>query len=97
MHIIDDIAYADNTKPPIKVQSVRPLEKHKVWVKFATGETKVFDLSSLLSFPAFSPLIDSNIFGSVYIENGVVTWDGGKIDIAPEKLYLEGVDVKDGN
>ena len=43
MYIVDDIAYAGEPEPIIKVSGVRPMENHKLWVRFNTGETKIFD------------------------------------------------------
>lgn len=93
MYIKDDIAYAENKKPLLKVISVRPEDDYKLWVRFSTEEEKVFDFTPLLSSPAFKPLSDESVFNSVYIDYGVPVWDGGKIDIAPERLYEDGVSI----
>lgn len=87
MYIENGIAYAGEQKPPLKISGVRPLAEYKMWVRFNTGEAKVFDFSKLLDSPAFSPLKDRSVFASVYIDYGVPVWNGGDIDIAPEYLY----------
>ena len=93
MYIIDGIAYAGEKKPPLKINGVRPLEDFKLWLRFNTGEAKVFDFTPLLSMPAFAPLADINVFRGVYIDYGVPVWNDGDIDIAPETLYEQGVPV----
>lgn len=91
MYIVNGIAYAGEPELAIKVSGVRPLPSYKLWVRFNTGEAKVFDFAPLLSTPAFSPLQDEELFRQVYIDYGVAVWCDGAIDIAPEKLYADGV------
>ena len=91
MYIIDGIAYAGEQTPALKVSGVRPLRDHRLWVRFNTGEVKVFDFSPLLDTVAFAPLEDESVFRSVYIDYGIPMWNNGEIDIAPEKLYADGV------
>lgn len=90
MYIKDGIAYAEDPKPFIKVCGVRPLKNHKLWVRFSTGESKIFDFTELLSTPAFAPLKSEDVFNGVYIDYGVPVWQDGQIDIAPEYLYENG-------
>lgn len=87
MYIKDGIAYAGEQSAPIKVCGIRPLENYKLWVRFNTGEEKVFDFSDMLDSPAFVPLKDKAVFNSVYIDYGCPVWMDGDIDIAPEYLY----------
>ena len=91
MYTVNGIVYAGEQKPPIKVSGVRPLDGHKLWIRFNTGEIKIFDFEKELSSPAFMPLTDNELFRSVYIDYGVTVWDNGNIDIAPEYLYEHGV------
>lgn len=91
MIIRNGIAYADDERPLLKVSGVRPLDGHRLWVRFSTGETKVCDFTPLLSSPAFSPLQDATRFAAVYIDYGIPTWEDGSIDIAPEYLYQNGI------
>lgn len=87
MYILNDIVYAGEPEPVIKVSGVRPLEDFKLWLRFSTGETKIFDVKPLLDMPVFKPLSDPEVFKSVYIDYGVTVWNDGEIDIAPETLY----------
>ena len=58
MYVADGIAYAGERAPEIKVCGVRPLAGHKLWLRFTTGEAKVFDFAPLLEKAAFAPLGD---------------------------------------
>lgn len=94
MYIIDGIAYTGEQKPPLKVCGIRPQEGHKLWVRFTTGEAKVFDFSPLLDKPAFRDLRDEQLFYQVYIDFGVPVWKDGDIDISPEYLYENGTSIQ---
>lgn len=87
MYISNGIAYAGEQVPAIKVCGVRPMKDHKLWLRFSTGEAKIFDFKPLLTQPAFQPLADVNTFAGVYIDYGVTVWNDGDIDIAPQYLY----------
>lgn len=91
MYIVDGIAYAGEPSKMIKVVSVRPLDDYKLWIRFNTGETKIFDFKVLLNEPCFVSLQDKDIFNHVYVDYGVTVWNNGEIDIAPEKLYQDSV------
>jgi len=90
MYIENGIAYAGNPVPVIKVCGIRPMQDFRLWIRFSTGEAKVFDCRPLLKDPAFAPLADKEVFSSVYIDFGVPVWNEGAIDIAPEYLYEHG-------
>lgn len=91
MHIVNGIAYAGDPTPVMKVSGVRPLEGHRLWVRFNTGEVRIVDFKPLLEEPAFTALRDEKTFREVYIDYGVTVWLDGEIDIAPEALYEQGV------
>ena len=44
MYIQNGIAYTGEQAKPITVSGVRPLPGHRLWVRFSTGEAKIFDL-----------------------------------------------------
>jgi hypothetical protein len=91
MYIIDGIAYAGEPARPVKVVSVCPLDGWRLKLRFSTGEVKLFDFAQLLDSPCFRPLQDESVFRSVSLDHGVPVWMNGEIDIAPEKLWLNGI------
>jgi hypothetical protein len=96
MYIRDGIVYAGEPESVIKVSGIRPLDDYRLWVRFSTGETKIFDFKPLLDTPAFLPIKDKTAFSSVYIDYGVPVWNDGEIDISPETLYKDGISCGDG-
>ena len=69
---------------PMRASSLRESK----WLRLlSTGESRLFDASQLLAYPAFEPLADQGTFESFSIEHGVVSWEAGEIDIAPERMY----------
>ena len=91
MYVIDGIAYAGELASPLKIVGVRPLEGHRLWVRFSSGEARVFDFTPLLETPAFAPLADEEVFSTVFIDYGVPVWNNGEIDISPDALYRNGI------
>jgi hypothetical protein len=87
MYLKDGIIYAGEQTPQIKVSGVRPMANYRLWIRFSTGEARVFDFTPLLQEPAFAPLADMDVFRGVYIDYGVLVWNDGEIDISPEYLY----------
>ena len=91
MYIIDGIAYAGEASVPIKISGVRAMDDYLLWIRFNTGEARVFDFKPLLDSPAFAPLADKAVFRDVYIDYGIPVWNDGDIDISPEYLYENSV------
>ena len=91
MYIIDGIAYAGEPEPELKVCGIRPMDDYRLWIRFSTGETKVFDFIPLLETPAFAALKSPDVFRSVYIDYGIPVWKDGEIDIGPMYLYENAV------
>ena len=91
MYIVDGI----EKEPVIKISGVRPMEDFKLWLRFSTGEAKVFDFKPLLEKPAFAPLADRAVFNGVYIDYGVTVWNNGNIDISPKFLYDNAIPAKE--
>ena len=87
MYIMDVIAYAGKPKAEIKVSGVRILKDWKLWIRFSTGEAKVYDFKPMLEYEAFKPLKNYDLFKEAYIDYGVLVWNDGDIDISPEELY----------
>ena len=87
MYVINGIAYAGEPDETIKVKSARVINELCLLLTFSTGEQRIYDAKSLLQYPAFQPLSNKDLFNQVTVECGTVTWDNGRIDIAPETLY----------
>ena len=88
MYIKNDICYAGRLEQGIKVTEAKPLRGMMMLVTFSTGETRLFDASALKG-SAFKPLEDEKVFNSPVLFHGVITWNNGEIDIAPETVYAE--------
>jgi len=87
MYIINGIAYAGEFKDNLTVTDIRILDDLIMIVTFSTGEHRLFDATCLLQYPAFSILQDEKIFRTAKVEYGVVVWNDGDIDLAPETMY----------
>ena len=76
--------------PMVDVLKLRPLDGHKLWLRFTDGSEGVRDLSDLLSRsgPALDPLKSPDYFARVFLESGVPTWPNG-FDLDPIKLYMD--------
>ena len=88
MYIKDDICYAGEFKDNIKVTNVKPLRGRMMLITFSTGEQRLFDATTLQG-QAFTPLQKDEVFTNPVLFHGVITWNNGEIDIAPETLYSE--------
>ena len=89
MYIINDIAYAGTLTHDIRVAKIKPLDDIMMLITFSSGETRLYDASTLLHYPAFKPLSNPEIFKAAQVDHGVVTWADGAIDIAPETMYRD--------
>ncbi|MBO7061549.1 MAG: DUF2442 domain-containing protein [Fibrobacter sp.] len=90
MFIMDGICYAGSFQENIKVTEAKPLVGRMLLLTFSTGEKRLFDTNSLKG-SAFSVLDDDKIFRNPSIFHGVVTWDNGNVDVAPETLYHDSI------
>ena len=87
MFVKDGIAYANSNETEIKIINVKIIGELSLLVTFVSGEEKIFDMSYLVKYPIYKNLENYDIFKTIKIENGVLTWDNGKIDISPEEVY----------
>ena len=88
MYVLNDICYAGEMQDGIKVTEAKPLRGGMMLVTFSTGEKRLFD-TTLLQGSAFAPLADEKIFSNPVLFHGVITWNEGEIDIAPETVYRD--------
>lgn len=88
MKIIDGICYADDMKMNLLIKEISLLQRGLYLVTFSTNEKRVFD-ATCLQGPVFEPLADDAVLNNAKVEHGVITWNNGEIDVAPEKVYRE--------
>lgn len=87
MYIVNGIAYAGGQTKDIRVKAVKPLDDLIMIVTFSTGEQRLFDATCMMEYPAFRILEDDEVFKTAKVEYGVVVWNDGDIDLAPETMY----------
>ncbi len=88
MYILNDICYAGELRDGIKIAEAVPLQGGMMLVTFSTGEKRLFD-TTLLKGSAFTPLADETVFRNPVLFHGVITWNNGEIDVAPETVYRD--------
>ncbi len=86
MYEKNGICYAGEPQAGIKITEAKPLRGGMMLITFSTGEARLFD-TTLLEGSAFAPLKQEEIFLHPVLLHGVLTWDDGNIDIAPEYVY----------
>ncbi len=89
MFVKDGIAYANNVSNNLKITEVKVVGELSLLVIFSSGEERIFDMTYLMKYPVYKRLEDYEYFKTVHIENGVLVWKNGEIDIAPEEVYKE--------
>lgn len=76
---------------------VRALEKYYIYLKFKTGEEKVFDMTEHIEkIPYFNKLRNRKYFENVKPRGDTVEWENGE-DVAPENLYYESITISEFN
>lgn len=86
MFISNGIVYGGEPKNGIRIKEAKPLNDGIMLLTFTTGEVRLFD-ATILEGKAFEKLREKSVFDNPVIEYGVVTWDNGSIDCAPEYMY----------
>lgn len=88
MYIVNDIAYAENfNNKELKITELKIVSELCMLVTFSNGEKRIFDAKYLIKYPVYKKLEDFNVFKKAYIENGVIVWDNGKVDIGVDEVY----------
>jgi hypothetical protein len=85
------------------VIQVKPTQDFKVYVYFDDGKIKLYDMSPLLNQGVFKQISSPEAFvEKCTVINHTLAWDiGGNfdefkcLDIDPERIYAEGIDVAD--
>lgn len=86
MYIMNGIVYGGEPVASTEISSVKVLDDMIMLISFSTGETRLFD-ATILQGEVFEPLKREEIFKNPIVDHGVVTWDDGNIDCAPEFMY----------
>ena len=87
MYEKDGVCYAGVPTSDMKVTEARVVDDLSMLVLFSTGETRLFDATPLLGYPAFKPLANRSIFNDFEINHGIVCWLGGELDLSPANMY----------
>lgn len=88
MYIVNDIAYAEGFhQENLKVIDLKIISELCMLVTFSTGEKRIFDATGLIKYQVYKKLENFNIFKNAYIENGIIVWDNGAIDIGVDAVY----------
>lgn len=74
------------------VTEVQPQENYMLLVTFITKEQKTYDCKPILNDGIFKQLKDPQVFHLAHAQDGTVVWND-EVDIAPETLYEDGVEV----
>jgi len=88
MYEVNGICYAGKCEQGIKIADAKVLRGGMLLVTFNTGEKRLFDAASLKG-KAFEPLKNEAVLKNFALFHGVLTWQNGEIDIAPETVYAE--------
>ena len=86
MYIMNGIVYGGEPVTSVEISSVKVLDDMIMLVSFSTGETRLFD-ATILQGEGFEPLKREEICKNPIVYHGVVTWNDGNIDCAPEFMY----------
>jgi len=67
-------------------KAVKPLDNYCLQVSFDNGETKIYNMSSLIEKPFYGKLKNKYIFNTVKVSDITLEWASGE-DICPNELY----------
>ena len=91
MYVVDGIAYTGEATAELAVKNVKVLDDMYVIVEFSTGEKRILDATVLLEYPIFKKLHDPEVFATASVEDGVLVWMDGEIDIGTTTLYNKSI------
>ena len=86
MHEENGIVYSDNPEQMLTVLEIKHMYSGVYMVKFSNNQIRLFD-STILQGEVFEPLSRPEIYENPVLKYGIVTWDNGQIDCAPEYMY----------
>ena len=74
---------------------VRALDKYYIYLKFKTGEEKIYDMSEhIQKIKFYEKLKNIEYFKDVQPRGDTVEWKNGE-DVAPENLYYESIAISE--
>ena len=86
--INNDVAYAENfNNKDLKIVDLKVVSELCMLITFLNREKRIFDAQYLLQYPVYKKLEDFEVFKKAYIENGIIVWDNGAIDIGVDAVY----------
>lgn len=71
----------------IWIISAEYVGEYRLRLTFNDGVVKIFDAKELILKPLYKSLQSLDVFQKFELDGWTVSWDNGKIDIAPEYLY----------
>lgn len=71
----------------IWIASAKYLGDYRLQLTFNDGAVKVFDGKEMVTKPLYQALQSHKVFQQFELDGWTVSWEHGKIDIAPEYLY----------
>ena len=73
------------------IKSAKYIGNYRLELLFSTGEQRIFDARNFIaSHPLFTVLQDEQLFSNFQLDGWTVSWQNGRLDIAPEYLYEKG-------
>lgn len=74
---------------------VKALREYYIYLKFKTGEEKVYDMSKYIKeIGYYKKLKNRDYFEKVKPRGETVEWEEGE-DVCPENLYYDSIDLED--
>jgi hypothetical protein len=79
-----------NEWPMVDVLRLKPMEGHRLWLRFSDGTEGIRDCSDIVAAggPMVEPLREPGFFARAFVEMGAPTWPNG-FDLDPINLYME--------
>lgn len=78
-----------------RIVEVKVLEKYYIYLKFKTGEEKVYDMASCIDeIDYYKNLKNRSYFMNIKPRGCTVEWENGE-DVCPENLYYDSIEYSE--
>lgn len=77
----------------LKIVNISATDDYFIIAEFENCVKKKINFKEYLKSQAFLPLVNIDLFKAVSLYYGIPVWLNGKIDIAPEFIYENGVEI----